>query len=33
MIPRLALIQLPYDSGHLNSRMGRGPSALIALTN
>ena len=30
MIPRLALIQLPYDSGHLNSRMGRGPSALIA---
>jgi arginase len=30
MIPRLAVIQLPYDSGHLNSRMGRGPSALIA---
>ena len=29
MMRRIALIQLPYDSGHLNVRMGRGPAALI----
>jgi arginase len=26
---KLFLIQLPYDSGHLRQRMGRGPDALI----
>ena len=26
---RVALIQIPYDSGHYKSRMGNGPSALI----
>jgi arginase len=30
MIPRVALIQLPYDCGQLNARMGAGPAALIA---
>jgi arginase len=30
MISRIALIQLPYDSGQLNARMGRGPAALVA---
>lgn len=28
-MPRIALIQLPYDSGQLNTRMGRGPAALL----
>ena len=27
---QVALIQLPYDSGQLNARMGAGPAALIA---
>jgi arginase len=27
---RISLIQIPYDSGHANARMGAGPSALIA---
>ena len=31
MMPRIALIQLPYDSGQLNARMGRGPAALVRL--
>src|SRR6476469_14090 len=30
MKPRVAFIQLPYDSAQLNARMGAGPAALIA---
>src|SRR4051794_31991003 len=26
----VTLIQIPYDSGHYNARMGNGPAALIA---